>query len=425
MILYEQRVKKRMILNMMLNSKQKITSLVFIQVFLIIGSFLTLTYIESEWLILGNSINNAGLNRFLSASVMLGLHSSYEHNSDVSLDMIRDNFYLLKNGGYVGDDKIRAMPDELMPYWETAFADFEILEKNILAYNLPQGNTSELHSTIDSNYMNLLKSSDDMASQISIFLEEKNTLLIQLQIIFLIVNSAVHIFLVFVIFRILNKVSEEKIRLEKFAIIGKLGATIAHDLRNPLTVIKGSVDLLKLKKEKSLSEKEENEFKKIDDAIENIDYLTKDVLNFAKTSQLHLEQIGLLQIIKKSINEINVPNHIKIILPENDSQIKADKIKIQIVISNLIKNAIEAIDGDGVITIGLIDGLDSVLLTITDTGRGMDANTLSSIFEPLFTTKMNGTGLGLVSCKRIIDEHGGSIEVLTNPTRFFIHLLKK
>jgi len=411
----------------LLNLKEKIVLIVSLQVLLIISSFLVLVYIEQEWLILGNSINQAGLNRFLSANVMLDLHSSYNHSfgdRTSSLNSLRENVYLLKYGGTINNEKIKPLPDELMPYWEDVFFDLEILEKNIEEYNSPGGNTVERHAVIDLNYKTLLTSSDILTSKISLFLQKIDTLSINLQMGFLVINSLVHVLLLNFIFGILKKESEEKIKLEKFAIIGKFGASISHDLRNPLTVIKGSIDILKLKKDKPLSELEEKQFAKISQSIDDISYLTNDILDFARMPNLDLQEIGLLEIIKNSIDEIQIPSSIEIKIPKNDSKIKVDRIKIQSVISNLIKNSIDSIDGEGSISIKLTDGLDDVLLTFTDSGSGIPSDVFPHVFEPLFTTKMHGTGLGLSSCRRIIEQHGGTIEVLNNPTRFFIYLPK-
>jgi signal transduction histidine kinase len=412
-----------------LDIKVKIVLIVSLQIFLIVSSFLTLVYIENEWLVLGNSINHAGLNRFLSANVMLDLHNLHSHytgnDSMSSLNALKDNMELLKNGGYADAVKIKPLPDDLLPYWETTYSDLIAFEKNIDLYNSPGKNTAEGHAEIDLNYENLLKSSDILTSEISMFLQKIDTLLINLQVTLLLINSLVHVLLLKFILRILKKESDEKTKLEKFAIIGKLGASISHDLRNPLTVIKGSVELLKLKKDAPLSELEEKQFTKISKSIDDISYLISDLLNFTKISDQHLQETGLLEIIQSSMDEIKIPENVKIKIPENDSKVKVDKIRIQTVISNLIKNSIDSIDGEGIISIQFTDGFDDVLLTLTDTGSGISSKDLPHIFEPLFTTKIHGTGLGLSNCKRIIEQHRGTIEVLNNPTRFLIRLPKK
>jgi len=414
---------------MLLNSKEKVASIVLIQIALIVTSFLILVYIESEWLILGNAIDNSGLNRFLAVNVMLEIHSiNIDHfgdNSKPSIEELRENIFLLKNGGANNGETIKPIPDELLPYWNTLHADYENFENGVSSHNFSDDDFSEHNYVLSSEYASILKSSDKLTSAYSSFLEKKDLLLIQLQLILLFVNSIAHVFLILVIFRILNKESEEKIKLEKFATIGQLGASIAHDLRNPLTVIKGSFDIFKLKKDPPLNEKEEKLFEKISTSIDQIEYRTKDILDFTKYSELHLEETGLLKIITNSLDEVNVPDGIKIKIPINDAKIKVDKVKFQSVISNLIKNSIDAIEGNGNISIELKDEDRNVLLSVTDSGSGIHSKQMNDVFEPLYTTKTMGTGLGLSSCKKIIEQHGGNISVSINPTKFLIKLPKK
>ena len=94
------------------------------------------------------------------------------------------------------------------------------------------------------------------------------------------------------------------------------------------------------------------------------------------------------------------------------------------VLSNLIKNASQAIEGNGEISIRIIDKKDDVLIEIEDSGLGIPESVLPKIFEPLFTTKQSGTGLGLASCKSIVERHHGVLTVRNNPTVFTIHLPK-
>lgn len=103
---------------------------------------------------------------------------------------------------------------------------------------------------------------------------------------------------------------------------------------------------------------------------------------------------------------------------------KCDSKKLETVFVNLITNAIEVIESKGQIDIRLIDKNDYVLIEIEDSGPGIPENILPKIFEPLFTTKQTGIGLGLPSCKNMTEQHGGIITVKTNPTVFTIKLPK-
>lgn len=117
---------------------------------------------------------------------------------------------------------------------------------------------------------------------------------------------------------------------------------------------------------------------------------------------------------------------IRITIQENDAHVFADEGKLEIVFSNLIRNSIEAIGDDtGSIEIKIQDEEKQVSIDIIDSGAGIKDDNINTIFEPLYTTKQTGTGLGLVSCKNIIEQHGGKITVKNNPTTFTIALPKK
>jgi signal transduction histidine kinase len=122
---------------------------------------------------------------------------------------------------------------------------------------------------------------------------------------------------------------------------------------------------------------------------------------------------------------IVIPTKIKINIQENDARVSVDEGKLEIVFSNLIRNSIEAIgDNIGSIEIKIHDGDKQVTTYIVDSGTGIMEDDINVVFEPLFTTKQTGTGLGLVSCKNIIEQHGGKITVKNNPTTFTIILPK-
>ena len=408
-----------------MNTKQKILLIVGTQIALIVSSFLILVIIESDMLAIGNSIDHAGLNRFLTANIMSDFYSSIYQNqpfSEKSLDSLKNNLVLLKNGGIGENSHIRPLPEELTPYWMDVQNEFLIFEKNIQTYSSSQVKTIELESRVEQSSKNLLKNSNILVLELSKFLDKIDNMLIQLQLIFLFVNTFVHIFFIVLLFRIFKKDSEEKIKLEKFATIGKLGSSIAHDLRNPLTVIKGSFDILKLKKEKPFTELEEKQYNKINNSINKIEYLTRDILDFSRESSLVKEKTSFLKLLNSSINEIQISKNVEFILPDHDFEIYVDKVKFQTVITNLIKNANDAIVDKGTIKILLKKEPKNIIITIQDTGDALEKSNLKSIFEPLFTTKVTGTGLGLASCDRIIKLHGGKISAFVKPTRFVISI---
>jgi signal transduction histidine kinase len=140
-----------------------------------------------------------------------------------------------------------------------------------------------------------------------------------------------------------------------------------------------------------------------------------DVLDFVRAPQLNKRDCYLSDILKEVVAKMDIPHNIKINMSSNDYIVFCDPEKIEIVFVNLLVNATQAIDKkEGIVDIEIEeDPSDNnfVLIKIKDSGSGIAPEVLPKIFEPLFTTKQTGTGLGLVSCKTIIEQHGGTISV--------------
>jgi len=213
------------------------------------------------------------------------------------------------------------------------------------------------------------------------------------------------------------------IKSQKMAIIGELTSRLAHDLRNPLSVIKTAHGIMKEKPKMDVKQRLEYNAR-IDRALLRIIHLVNDVLGFVRVTDLDLNEASLRSLIDSSIDSIDVPKQIEIIKPTDDFKINCDFRKLEAVFANLLTNSIQAIGEEGKIELRLSDNNDSIKLEIEDTGSGIPKSIIPKIFDPLFTTKANGTGLGLAICKTIIEQHGGTITVKSNPTTFTIILPK-
>ena len=132
---------------------------------------------------------------------------------------------------------------------------------------------------------------------------------------------------------------------------------------------------------------------------------------------------SLSELIKMAVPK-DLPRGIQINIPKNDFKIYGNFYKLVVVISNLIDNSIEALKSQGVINIFGREFDDHVSIEVKDSGPGIPVNIINKIFSSLYTTKADGTGLGLKMAKTIIDLHGGSISVRNNPTTFSIKLPK-
>ena len=162
----------------------------------------------------------------------------------------------------------------------------------------------------------------------------------------------------------------------------------------------------------------------INSAIKRMTHQINDVMDFVRITDLQLEKHSLLKLLELSISRINVDDTVEIQIPQNDVTLNCDPIKLDIVFVNIISNAIDAMENKGTIKIRLIDDTSQIKIEIENSGPQIPLDVMSQIFEPLFTTKEMGTGLGLPSCKNIVEQHGGTILVKNDPTTFIVSLPK-
>lgn len=222
---------------------------------------------------------------------------------------------------------------------------------------------------------------------------------------------------------IIMQAQNDLIKKEKLSVIGELTARISHDLRNPLSVIKLSVQGIELRINNKLDPKLEEYLPIINDAISRINHQISQVLGFVKTMPLDIKLTSIFKILEDSIRITHIPKNIVVKLPENDLSLMADKIQLSVAFSNILSNAVDAIgNNEGSIVIRAKNEKDHVILEFEDSGDGVSKENIERIFDPLFTTKQQGTGLGLSSVRAIIESHAGTISVKSPPTIFTISL---
>ena len=214
------------------------------------------------------------------------------------------------------------------------------------------------------------------------------------------------------------------IQAERLSAIGEISARLAHDLRNPLTVIKGTVEIIKAKNKKIDTEFSSKQIEMMERAVSRMSNQIDEVLDFVKIQTLHATKNSLFETIGLSVTKIKKSADFSINVVGNNVQFVYDADKLEVVFDNVITNAVEAINEKGQIDIRVNDNSNEIVIEIEDSGTGVPEELLTKIFEPLFTTKQRGTGLGLASCKRIIEQHGGSINVKSKPSMFIIKLPK-
>jgi len=212
--------------------------------------------------------------------------------------------------------------------------------------------------------------------------------------------------------RRLKEAQEQLVRSERLAAIGQVAAMIGHDLRNPLTGIANAAYYLKMKLGSSMDER----IREMINIIErNIDYSSKilmDLVEYSREVTLKPSKTTPKKLVERSLALISVPENIEVInLTSDEPEITIDVNRMERAFINIIKNAFEAMPNGGRLTIksAVKDGY--VEFTFSDTGFGMSREVLEKIWNPFFTTKSKGLGLGLSICKRIIEAHGGKITV--------------
>ncbi len=210
----------------------------------------------------------------------------------------------------------------------------------------------------------------------------------------------------------LMKKEFKNIKRKRQEIMGELSTRIAHDLKNPLSVIKTAIEILQIKN-KSMTQQHSNLFQAINHSIIRMDHQITQVFDFLNPKPLKLDEYSIGKILESVISGIIDSKNVTIQLPENDCMIMCDKIKMESVFANLLLNATQAMNGNGTITITMEENDSHTKIRIKDSGSGIPDKLISKIFDPMFTTRQIGTGLGLPSCKTIIEQHGGNISLET------------
>ncbi len=207
-------------------------------------------------------------------------------------------------------------------------------------------------------------------------------------------------------------------RSDRLAALGQLTAGLAHELRNPLGTMKTSAELLARNVEK------ENAI-----AIEMAGYIREEVdrtnslitrfLDFARPQHMRIEKNDLAAMLDRAIARFDREKKVDVSVYKNYSPdippVAFDAELMERVILNLVTNAAQASPPGGVVTVKTRCIEDMVEIAVIDRGSGIDAKNLESIFNPFFTTKPDGVGLGLAICSKIVDEHGGQITVESTP----------
>src|ERR671913_46127 len=502
---------------------KRIGILVFIQIFFIIISLVILSYYQSQMTYLGNSINIAGKNRFLTSNLILSITEYFAENSgniskvDTAIDQLESNILILKNGGKTSDINLKPLPSEFSKDWDNIYQKWDLL-KTTLTNNIvkesqimkPVGGVVTISSSFSSSSsipldkniktileaeaLSLVNSSNVLVTILGEYIKNSSQNTIFLQILFAVLNiGVITAFILYIIRKILKPIfalttatSEVKRGNLEVAVKSKVNGdelsflsesfnsmvtaiksynkkqnqlttelekankelkyrdqlkdefihVAAHELKTPLQPILGLCELLRDRKTEIIKDEEI-----LDVIIRNSKRLMKlaeDILNVAKIESgsfsLKKERFDIGELISEIMNEIeekiveskkNIKLFFELYNGNNNNNkiiIEADKNRLSQVISNLLNNAIKFTD-EGSITvivgtkkINNNNNNNKVIVSIKDTGTGIDSEILPKLFTK-FATKSpiaGGTGLGLFISKSIIEMHGGSIWAFNN-----------
>ena len=507
---------------------KRIGILVFIQIFFIIISLIIVSYYQSQITYLGNSINMAGKNRFLSSNLMYDTAEFFLGNSsDISninsgIKELETNILTLKQGGKISDIELKPLPDQFSNDWDNIYQKWDGLKTTLTNNILKESQTRSsmvtkvvgsetsvpsslsLSSSSELEINNIIKtikergvtplvnSSNVLVTKLGEYTKDKSQYSIFLQILFAVLNIGVTTaFILYIIRKLLkpifalinatsqiksgnlNVVVKSKVNGDELAFLSESFNSMvtaikndikkqnqltkqlakaneelkyrdqlkdefihvaAHELKTPLTPILGLCELLRDRKTDIVKDEEI-----LDVIIRNSKRLMKlaeDILNVAKIESgsfsLKKERFDIGELISEIMNDIEekiIENkkNIKLFLElyngnnnnNNKIIVEADKNRLSQVISNLLNNAIN-FTNEGSITVIVetkkINNNNKVIVSIKDTGTGIDSEILPKLFTK-FATKSptaGGTGLGLFISKSIIEMHGGTIRGFNN-----------
>ena len=208
----------------------------------------------------------------------------------------------------------------------------------------------------------------------------------------------------------------ELVKKERMAAIGQLTATVAHELRNPMSAIRNTVFMMKDQQSRGQPVELGRPLDRISRSIDRCEKIIQELLDFSRSRQLQTDALMFDAWLRHVMSEFTAPPGMAIAIETGagETKVAVDSDRLQRVVINLVENAVQALAehrsaAEPRIVLRTQTRSDALELQIEDNGPGIPAVDLAKVFEPLFTTKRQGTGLGLPTVKQIVEQHGGTI----------------
>jgi PAS domain S-box-containing protein len=211
----------------------------------------------------------------------------------------------------------------------------------------------------------------------------------------------------------LRDAQEQLIRKEKLAVLGQLAGGVGHELRNPLGAISNAVYFLNMVLEEPDPDVQET-LEILQKEVKTSEMIISSLLDFARAKLPTRRKVDVNDVVQEALSRVTVPENVKVVnqLDGRLPIILADSDQLGQVFGNIILNAVQAMpDGGQLVMQSEVPSPEWVAVSFTDTGVGIPEENLGKLFEPLFTTKAKGIGLGMTVTKTLVEGHGGKIEV--------------
>jgi len=223
----------------------------------------------------------------------------------------------------------------------------------------------------------------------------------------------------------LEGTQKKLIKAEKMAALGRLSASVAHEIRNPLGTIKVSAVTIGQSYDESHPFRELTDF--IVREVNRLNGVVGDLLEYSRPKQLSCSRVELSEVVSRavaSLRAMSEERRVRVLTRISDAWVRADGERLQQVLINLVANGIDACTEGGVVCVMTTSLGEDSQIWVVDNGRGISSDDMKSVFEPFFTTKSRGNGLGLAISQQIIEAHGGHIDVIASDHEISVPVLE-